>query len=305
MEVLQVARDIVDRVIDTPSGAALRRRTASLSRRARRGWRRVARWLGRVGGSDAGLRWVRYALTAFGVVMLGTYAVIQLQAAVFQAWGNRLLERELEAEPVVQGEIRPLPPAPLAKGDLLGRLTVARLDLSVIVVEGTDDDELRRAAGHLPASAVPGQPGNVAIAGHRDTFFRPLQEIRRNDVITMTTPHGTYSYRVDLIRIVDPEDVWVLADRAGPSLTLITCFPFYYVGHAPKRFIVHAEELPQHRPGDAAPREPAPPKAAVARARAAPRPPPAARAELPGEGGPAPRRRAAARKGPNPPAWEW
>ena len=118
-----------------------------------------------------------------------------------------------------------------------------------MVLEGTDSPTLRRAVGHIPGTALPWQPGDVAIAGHRDTFFRPLREICRGDNITLQTLQGSYHYRVEFTRVVDPRDTWVLSSSHGPTLTLITCYPFYFVGSAPKRFVVCATRIPEPAPG--------------------------------------------------------
>jgi sortase A len=126
---------------------------------------------------------------------------------------------------------------------LIGRIEIARLGLSVMVVEGDDGKTLRRAAGHVPGTALPGQPGNVGITGHRDTFFRPLRNIQLDDVITLTTLQGEYRYRVVSTEVVSPEDVAVLEPTGGEILTLMTCHPFYFVGAAPNRFIVRAERV--------------------------------------------------------------
>jgi len=109
------------------------------------------------------------------------------------------------------------------------------------VREGVTNTALRQAVGHVPSSALPGQPGNVALAGHRDTFFRPLKDIKVSDTILLTTPDGTEEYHVVSTSIVEPTDVSVL-DEKNNELTLVTCYPFYYVGPAPKRFIVQAEK---------------------------------------------------------------
>jgi sortase A len=113
-----------------------------------------------------------------------------------------------------------------------------------MVVEGVDGGDLKYAAGHIPGTALPGEPGNVGIAAHRDTFFRPLRSIRRDDAITLSTLHGTYPYRVVSTDVVRPQDVEVLHPGPRDSLTLVTCFPFQYIGPAPKRFIVRAERTP-------------------------------------------------------------
>ena len=128
-------------------------------------------------------------------------------------------------------------------GMLIGRLRIPRLNLAVMVREGAGESTLRRAVGHIPGTGLPGQPGNVGLAGHRDTFFRPLQNIRKNDAIDLETGHGTVRYVVTGTQIVSPRDVTVLKASGGKTLTLVTCYPFYYVGSAPKRFIVRATEV--------------------------------------------------------------
>jgi sortase A len=136
------------------------------------------------------------------------------------------------------------PPAgPPAKRSVIGRLEIPRLKLAVMVREGADEGTLSRAVGHIPGTALPGTIGNVGLAGHRDTFFRALRNIRADDTIEFETTSGKYSYSVKSTRIVTPRDVSVLEASGGETLTLVTCYPFYYVGSAPKRFIVHASLL--------------------------------------------------------------
>ena len=130
-----------------------------------------------------------------------------------------------------------------AMGGLMGRMEIPRLGLTVAVAEGTEDGTLRRAAGHISGTALPGHTGNVGIAGHRDTLFRPLRNIRRNDVIMLTTLQGEFRYRVVSTRTVNPTDVTVLSPNGSEILTLVTCYPFYFVGPAPDRFIVRAERV--------------------------------------------------------------
>jgi len=132
---------------------------------------------------------------------------------------------------------------PAAASGVIGLLDIPRLGLSVMVVEGAGARNLRRAAGHIRGTALPGQPGNVGISAHRDTFFRPLRNIRQNDVITVSTLLGEYRYRVVSTRIVSPSDVEVLDPTQTQILTLVTCYPFYFVGSAPDRFIVRAERV--------------------------------------------------------------
>ena len=132
---------------------------------------------------------------------------------------------------------------PPAQGSVIGRLAIPRLKLAVMVRQGADEATLRKAVGHIPGTALPGAAGNVGLAGHRDTFFRALRNIRPNDTIEFETTEGTYRYQVSSTRIVTPRDVSVLKASGEPTLTLVTCYPFYYVGSAPKRFIVHATEV--------------------------------------------------------------
>jgi len=132
---------------------------------------------------------------------------------------------------------------PAATGGLIGRIEIPRLGVSVIVVEGVDRLILRRSVGHIPGTALPGEAGNVGISGHRDTFFRPLRNIRRDDIITLTTLLGEYRYRVVFTKVVSPSDVGVLDPSGNEILTLVTCYPFYFVGGAPDRFIVRAERV--------------------------------------------------------------
>jgi sortase A len=130
-------------------------------------------------------------------------------------------------------------------GAPVGRIEVPRLHLSAAVANGDDDGTLRVAIGHLPDTPLPWEEGNSALAGHRDTFFRELRHIRINDVMRMATPYGDFTYRVTRTLVVTPDDLSVLAPTHEPTLTLVTCYPFSYVGHAPKRFIVEAVRTTQ------------------------------------------------------------
>ena len=126
------------------------------------------------------------------------------------------------------------------RGELLGILQIPRLGLAVPVLEGSDGDPLEHGAGHIPYTAFPGHHGNAGIAAHRDTCFRALRFIRPNDDIVITTPAGSYDYVVSGTEIVGPDEGRVLARTPTKNLTLVTCFPFFYSGDAPQRFIVHA-----------------------------------------------------------------
>jgi len=128
----------------------------------------------------------------------------------------------------------------LRPGDWVARLEARRVDLAATVLEGSDDGTLDRAAGHIEDTALPGAVGNAGIAAHRDTIFRPVRNLRIGDMLTVTTADGVYDYRVDRTMIVNPEDVYVLDPTDHPTLTLVTCYPFTFIGHAPQRFIVKA-----------------------------------------------------------------
>jgi sortase A len=163
-----------------------------------------------------------------------------MEAASFQQTAGQALERELTGRPSPQLTSDALAPVPPIDAGLIGRLEIPRLRMSVVVMEGDDDPTLARAVGHVPGTALPWDPGNTVLAGHRDTFFRPLRNLRDGDEIRVTTTRGTFDYRVISTEIVEPDDVSVLAPTASRSLTLVTCYPFVYVGQAPQRFIIHA-----------------------------------------------------------------
>jgi len=126
---------------------------------------------------------------------------------------------------------------------VIGEIQVPRLRLNAMVVQGDSPANLKRAVGHLTKSALPGEWGNVALAGHRDTFFRPLRDIRPGDEIRFKTRERSFEYRVESIEVVAPTDIRVLKSSTGHDLTLLTCFPIYYIGPAPKRLVVRAREV--------------------------------------------------------------
>lgn len=206
------------------------------------------------------LRWIERALIAFGLLCVGIWAWSWLDAKIYQYRENRLLEEAANARTVasVASETdalgtfretsRPSSPPEEKKepgelGSLVGRIEIPRIDVSAIVLEGVDKKTLRRGVGRIPETALPGNGGNVGLAAHRDSFFRGLKDIRKNDIITLKTLDDTYYYRVDWTEIVLPKDTQVLEDSGVPELTLVTCYPFYYVGSAPKRFIVRARRI--------------------------------------------------------------
>ena len=188
------------------------------------------------------LRFAHWVLGVSAVLMLGYAGLLWADGWYFQKAERRRFEQRLnERRPTAAVSHTALPA--VAIGGVMGRVEIRRLGLSVIVAEGVDQRTLRRAAGHIPGTAEPGEAGNVAISAHRDTFFRPLRNIRQDDVITVTTPRGNYDYRVVATKITEPSDVSVLASNGKQILTLITCHPFYFVGPAPKRFVVQAERI--------------------------------------------------------------
>ncbi len=189
------------------------------------------------------LRWIQIALFGVAISTLAYCGFVLEDTWIFQHEERRQFDQLLAARPAAAYTAPPENAPPVVKGDLIGLIKISRLGVSVIVIEGTSATTLRRAAGHISGTALPGQPGNVGIAGHRDSFFLPLQNIRTNDTITLTTLSGDYRYRVVSTRVVGPTDVAVLNRSANEILTLVTCYPFYFVGAAPDRFIVRAERI--------------------------------------------------------------
>jgi sortase A len=177
-------------------------------------------------------------LWAVAITALGGCAYVEMRAWIAQAEGNRELN-ELKSAPPADPSHHSRP----ATGAIVGRLEIPRLGMSMVVFEGTDADILDVGAGHWTGSPLPGGQGNVVVAGHRDTFFRGLRNIRNHDVVAVSTVSGTERYEVESTRVVHPTDLRVLAPTSGAVLTLITCYPFVYVGHAPQRFIVRASRI--------------------------------------------------------------
>jgi sortase A len=127
------------------------------------------------------------------------------------------------------------------EGAPIGLIEIPRLGLSSVVLEGDDTEALLLGVGHLSDTPLPWHGGNTVFAAHRDTFFRPLAHIRKNDVIKFSTADAEFEYVVTELKVVEPTAVEVLEPTTAATLTLITCFPFDYIGPAPQRFIVRAE----------------------------------------------------------------
>lgn len=198
-----------------------------------------------------------------GVLAIDVWIWSHAVTAIFQ----RLDERNFERRRTSISPVQPMLPSP-GRDARLGRLIIPRLHLRTMVREGVGEDTLSIAAGHIPSTALPGQRGNVGIAAHRDTLFRGLKDIHKDDLILFETVSGSYRYRVERTEIVKPNDVSVLNSDNSPELTLVTCYPFYYVGNAPDRFIVKARQVTEESATTAPTGATSEPPAQVIRARA-------------------------------------
>lgn len=186
-------------------------------------------------------------LIIVGLASLAYFGYVSLESRLYQELENRELEAILASAPTPPA--RPATASPMrvrprpAPGSAIGRIEIPRLSVSVVIRAGSDARTLSLAVGHIPGTALPGEIGNIGLAGHRDTFFRRLRDIRADDEIRIVTAEGTFAFRVQKTSVVNPPDVWVLDSTRAPTLTLVTCYPFTYVGSAPQRFIVRATEV--------------------------------------------------------------
>lgn len=199
------------------------------------------------------LRTTHRGLLALSLLCAGTYALSRGRAHLFTAYEGARLSALLGEGP---GDTGPSPGArardQARPGRAWARLELPRLGLSELVAEGVDGKTLGVAVGHVPGTAFPGERGNVALAGHRDTVFRLLEHILPEDVVRLTTPDGVFHYRIEWLAIVEPGRTDVVASTGEPLLTLVTCYPFGYVGKAPLRYVARARpiDLPLPPPGD-------------------------------------------------------
>jgi sortase A len=206
------------------------------------------------------LRWISRFFLTIGALAIGYVAFTLLDAWFYQADEARKFEQARQAvkRASTESPVSPLLPVMLSaparapghrasvrSGAPWGRIKISSIGLSSMILEGVDHETLRRGVGHIPGTALPDERGNVALAGHRDTFFRALRNIQKDDEIILETLIGTYRYRVDLIQIVGPEQIEVLDNSAEPTLTLVTCYPFSFVGAAPQRYVVRASRIPE------------------------------------------------------------
>jgi len=194
-------------------------------------------------GTRSVLRAAYYVFLTAGIMALGYAGYCVLDRYWYQ--GVETSKFETVSAPAEPPAIEPVPivPVPIAEGGVIGEIEVPRLGMKAIVVQGDSEKLLRRAVGHLPETALPGETGNIALAGHRDGLFRPLRNVQPGDTITLRTLEREFQYQVQWTAIVPPTAVRVLEPTSEPTLTLITCFPFYYVGAAPERFIVRARKV--------------------------------------------------------------
>lgn len=185
------------------------------------------------------LRVTRRASLWLGVALLAYSACAVAYSKVVQVLNSRTFEERIADSSAVPAEDVKRH-VELRRGDLIGRLEVSRIGLTVMVAHGVDESTLASGAGHVPGTPLPGADGNVSIAAHRDTFFRKLKSIRVGDRVRITTVRDNYDYVVESTETVDSGDTRVMESRARSELTLITCYPFYFIGAAPQRFVVHA-----------------------------------------------------------------
>ena len=190
------------------------------------------------------LRWLERGLLAVGVALAAWCAVVLVEARFHHSVTPPAASGQLKVTQTLilpgDGSVKPSAPA-LRAGMLIGRLEAPSVKMSTTVLEGSDDATLSRGAGHIEDTPFPGEAGNLGIAGHRDTVFRPLENVKVGDPLELTTADRLYRYRISKTLIVGPNDVYVLDPTPTPTLTLVTCYPFEYVGHAPRRFIVQAQ----------------------------------------------------------------
>ena len=188
-------------------------------------------------------RWIGNVLLIAGAAAIGTWACSWLSLTIWQAWQSHQFDQHRS---VPQTQTQTQTQTHFEDGAIVGRLAIPRLRVRAMVREGDTDHTLSIALGHIPGTAFPGQIGNVGIAGHRDSLFRGLRDVSADDEITFETPRASYIYRVESTQIVEPEHTEVLKPGPTRELTLVTCFPFEYVGSAPYRFIVKARLISEN-----------------------------------------------------------
>jgi len=192
------------------------------------------------------LVWCQYAFLALGLLALGYCAKSLTQSWLYQRWARQQMEKQMLHGATALGlaaEQQKASSGGLAEMSPIGRLEIPRVHISAMIAEGTSPRVLSRAVGHAIGTALPGQPGNVTLAAHRDTFFRHLSDMRWGDIIELKEQGREYSYQVRFTTVVGPNDTWVLEPTAGETLTLLSCYPFHFVGPAPDRFVIRARRI--------------------------------------------------------------
>jgi len=190
---------------------------------------------------------VRYFFLVVAIVCLGLYSYESVERVLYQAYESREFDGTPDSGVAVVAARLQRTPEPLSRrpssNGLIGRLSVPRLHLSAMVREGIDPKTLKLAVGHIPLMALPGQTGNVGVAGHRDTFFRGLRNLKTGDEIQFSTLSGDFHYVVESLVVVEPDNAGALAPTSENVLTMVTCYPFNYVGASPKRFVARARQV--------------------------------------------------------------
>lgn len=184
---------------------------------------------------------VSLSLIALGTVLLGWWILNYVRMEETVASTREWLQQTTAMPGAASVWLNPDASINLSDSEPLGMLSIKSIDLEVPVLAGYDDKTLARAAGWIKGTVLPGSRGNAGIAAHRDTLFRPLRNVKLGDEVVYYSPSGSYTYRVVWTKIVNPSDVYVLDSTTTPSLTLVSCYPFNYIGSAPYRFIVRAE----------------------------------------------------------------
>ncbi len=186
------------------------------------------------------LCWMQAVLFVTGALAVAYVALTVLYANFYQEAASNTLKDQIHAQEQQKVSGTSIE---AKEGDVLGRIEIPRLGVKVVILQGTTSQTLRLGVGHIDGTALPGETGNIGIAGHRDTYFRALKDIRTDDEIQIQTATGLSNYKVDSVQIVAPDDTGVLAPSARSAITLVTCYPFYFIGAAPERFIVHARRV--------------------------------------------------------------
>jgi sortase A len=182
------------------------------------------------------IRWTRRVLVLCGALALAYVGFTLIDAGIYEKAAELKLQKQIQTQETHPAQS----PKLLKEGDILGQIRIPRIGVSVVVLEGTTSQTLQHGVGHIGGTALPGEPGNIGIAGHRDTYFRGLKDLRAHDEIQMQTVAGLATYEVDWIQITVPSDVAIVSHTTESALTLVTCYPFHFIGAAPERFVVHA-----------------------------------------------------------------